>query len=249
MKKVGCFCLCLLMVFAFIGCAGQEEYTYDPTEEFSDVEWPDSVLAQRLPTPEMTYGEIKHEQEESFSIDFGNVTREQYNNYVKECKEAGYTVDYHKSNTVYWAYDAEGYYLYVSYDDEYNIMGIDTREPEKEKDTAATTTTKTTKTTTSQKTTTSTASKKSDGGLSADFKAAMDSYEQFMDEYIAFMKKYSDNPSDLGLLVDYARFMGEYATFCEEFAAWEDEDLSDAELAYYLAVQTRVNKKLLEVAD
>jgi hypothetical protein len=56
-------------------------------------------------------GEIKYEQEDSFCIYFGNVSREKYDSYVKQCKEAGFTVDYSKSNTVYWAYDAEGYYM------------------------------------------------------------------------------------------------------------------------------------------
>ena len=33
-----------------------------------------------------------------------------------------------------------------------------------------------------------------------------------------------------------------------KFEAWEDEDLTDAELAYYLEVQSRVYAKLAEVA-
>ena len=33
----------------------------------------------------------------------------------------------------------------------------------------------------------------------------MDSYEAFIDEYVAFMKKYSDNPSDVGPVKIYAQ--------------------------------------------
>lgn len=82
-----------------------------------------------------------------------------------------------------------------------------------------------------------------------DFKDAMDSYEAFMDEYVAFMKKYSDNPSDVSLLADYTKYMSKYADMVEKFDKWESEDLNDAELAYYIDVQARVSKKLLEVAD
>ena len=35
----------------------------------------------------------------------------------------------------------------------------------------------------------------------------MDSYEAFVDEYVAFMEKYNNNPSDIGLIADYASYM------------------------------------------
>lgn len=85
-------------------------------------------------------------------------------------------------------------------------------------------------------------------GMRKDFKDAMDSYEAFMDKYVAFMKKYSDHPSDVGLLADYTKYMSKYADMVEKFDKWESEDLNDAELAYYIDVQARVSKKLLEVA-
>lgn len=88
-----------------------------------------------------------------------------------------------------------------------------------------------------------------DDSLSPDFKAAMDSYEKFMDEYVAFMKNYMENPTDLGLLADYADFMSKYADFVEDFEKWEDEDLNTVELAYYIDVQARVSKKLLEITS
>lgn len=103
---------------------------------------------------------------------------------------------------------------------------------------------KQTTTTTGKKTTTT-----NDSGLDADFKAAMDSYEKFMNEYVAFMKKYKANPSDLSLLADYADYMSKYADFVEDFENWEDEDMNAAETAYYIDVQSRVSKKLLEVAQ
>lgn len=84
--------------------------------------------------------------------------------------------------------------------------------------------------------------------IDPDFKAAMDSYEAFFDEYVAIMKKYKTNPTDLSILSDYATYMGQYADMMQKFEAWENEDLSKAELAYYIDVQARITKKLLEVA-
>lgn len=86
-------------------------------------------------------------------------------------------------------------------------------------------------------------------GITADFKSAMDSYEKFMDEYVSFMKKYKANPTDLSLLGDYADYMSKYSEFMEDFEKWEDEEMNAAELAYYLEVQQRVSKKLLEAAQ
>lgn len=89
----------------------------------------------------------------------------------------------------------------------------------------------------------------SDGELRSDFKEAMDSYEDFMNDYADFMKKYKANPSDVSLLADYADYMTKYADMVEKFDKWESEDLSDAELAYYIDVQARVSKLLIDNAS
>lgn len=90
--------------------------------------------------------------------------------------------------------------------------------------------------------------KKDDNAIDPEFKAAMDSYEEFFDEYVAFMKKYKANPTDLSLLTDYANYMSQYADMMQKFEKWENEDLNTAEAAYYVDVQARITKKLLEVA-
>lgn len=82
-----------------------------------------------------------------------------------------------------------------------------------------------------------------------DFKAAMDAYETFMNEYVDFMKKYKKNPSDISLLADYTNYMSRYAEFVKDFEKWETEDMNAAEAAYYLEVQARVSQKLLDVAQ
>lgn len=124
-------------------------------------------------------------------------------------------------------------------------------EQEQEEVPEATSSTQTPSSTTAPATTTTappTTTTKS-SGLSPDFKAAMDSYESFMNEYVEFMKKYQANPGDLKLLVDYATFMKKYADFTEDFEKWEDSEMNSAETAYYIDVQSRVSKKLLEVAN
>ena len=98
-------------------------------------------------------------------------------------------------------------------------------------------------------TTTNTSKKTNSGGLRSNFKTAMDSYEKFFDEYVAIMKKYANNPTDTSILADYSKYMGKYAQMMSDFEKWESEDMNDAELAYYLEVQGRITKKLLEVSQ
>ena len=85
-------------------------------------------------------------------------------------------------------------------------------------------------------------------GIRSDFKEAMDSYEAFMDEYISIMEKYYANPSDTALLMQYTEYLSKYAEFVSNFEAWNNEELNEAEQAYYLEVQTKVSKKLQEVS-
>lgn len=85
-------------------------------------------------------------------------------------------------------------------------------------------------------------------GLRPEFKEAMDSYEAFYDDYCDFMKEYEENPSDLKMLTEYTKMMEQLTEMNEKFDAWQDEDLNDEELEYYIDVNTRITKKLLEVA-
>ncbi len=87
-------------------------------------------------------------------------------------------------------------------------------------------------------------------GPRPEFKEAMDSYEAFFDEYVAFMEKYAaSDGSDLSLLADYASYMSTYADMMADLEAWDSEEMSPAETAYYIEVQARISQKLLSIAE
>lgn len=81
-------------------------------------------------------------------------------------------------------------------------------------------------------------------GLRPEFKAAMDSYEAFYDDYCEFMKKYMENPTDFSLLTKYASMITELDEMQKKFDAWNSSDLSNAELKYYLEVNARIQQKM-----
>ncbi|MBR4091303.1 MAG: hypothetical protein IKK28_10600 [Mogibacterium sp.] len=89
----------------------------------------------------------------------------------------------------------------------------------------------------------------SDSGLlSPDFKKTMDDYEAWFDHYCDVMKKYEENPSDLELLSEMSDLLTEETKMLDEMENMDQSEMNTAELAYYLEVTARIEKKLLEVA-
>ena len=86
-------------------------------------------------------------------------------------------------------------------------------------------------------------------GIRPEFKEAMDAYEAFYDEYCDILKQYYDNPTDMTLLTKYTELMTKAIEMDEAFAKWENEDLNNEELKYYLEVNNRVMQKLVDVVD
>lgn len=81
-----------------------------------------------------------------------------------------------------------------------------------------------------------------------EMKEAIDAYEDFVDEYIAFMEKYEDSDgSDLSLLLDYTNFMSKLTDYTDKMEKMED-DMTDAEMVYYLEVMNRCNEKIIKAA-
>ena len=76
----------------------------------------------------------------------------------------------------------------------------------------------------------------------------MDSYEAFMNEYVDFMQKYKDGGQPVSMLADYMDMLQKQQEMTNDFNNYDQSQLSDEELQYYLEVQNRVNQKLLSVA-
>ena len=77
-------------------------------------------------------------------------------------------------------------------------------------------------------------------GVDPDFKAAMDEYE-----YVTFIKKYVEEGKPVSMLADYTKMMTQYSEFAAAMAEYESEELSDADAAYLIQVNARVQAKLL----
>ncbi len=209
----------------------------DAPIEMSDITWPTSKAGKLLPKPKSSIGKFNYEHEDNFLVYVGNTSKASFAEYIDACAKKGFVVDYSKGDDYYFADNKDGWSIDLRYEGN-NVMKVYINGPsEEENKNTVTSSTESTEKDTNKK------------DLDANFKAAMDSYEEFMNEYVVFMKKYQKNPDDLGLLADYADYMSKYSDFAEKFSEWKNEDLTDEELDYYIEVQTRVNEKLLEVAE
>lgn len=214
--------------------------------EFSEISWPKSVAGKMLPVPKSLTGSFSYEQEDGFSVYISNTTINDFNEYISDCFDYGFNINYDKSEKYYSADNAEGWHITVKYEG-FNIMNICIDAPDESDNSAAT------EASSNSQTSSNESSVKSDmdsADIDPDFKAAMDSYEEFIDEYVEFMKKYKESDGkDVSLLSDYADYMRKYTEFAEDFEKWENEELTTAETAYYIEVQARVSQKLLEVSE
>lgn len=91
--------------------------------------WSNSVLAQMLPTPESTVGEIQQDDEKGFTAYVGDTTIDAFNSYIQACEAKGFTVDADKTDKRFYAKNADGYKLTVEYQGN-NVIYISLDEPE-----------------------------------------------------------------------------------------------------------------------
>ena len=69
-----------------------------------------------------------------------------------------------------------------------------------------------------------------------------------MDQYVEFMQTYAESDNTEELLAEYSKMMKQYAKFVEEADPYKEDEMSTADLSYYLDVTNRINQKLLEIA-
>lgn len=95
-------------------------YTFD---------WPDNALGETVPEADFAHGWMYSDSSDNFSVDIGNVSKKEFEYYVKECTNAGFNVNPNNSGNYMHAFNDEGYELQVSYDSEDERMSISAYAP------------------------------------------------------------------------------------------------------------------------
>lgn len=217
--------------------------------EMTTITWPTSTAGNQLPIPKSTTGKFSYEYEDSFLVYVGNTSRTDYAEYVNACNEKGFHVDYSKGEDYYYADNSEGWHISVCYEGN-NIMSIDIDAPSEDSDNKdpAPATQPATEPPAETTMPAPTEQPKDDTAIDPEFKAAMDRYEAFFDEYVDFMKSYNSATNPLGMMGEYASMMQRYAQAMEALEKIDENALTTAELQYYNEVMQRINQKLLGIS-
>ncbi len=191
------------------------------------ISWPTAGAGSLVPAPTSTTGKIDSDSSTFFFAYVGETNAEAFAAYVDACSGAGFNVDYDRGDTWYSADNADGVSLRVEYRG-FNTMAVRVDAPEAEAPAAT----------------------ESSAGGSSDFRATMDAYEAFMNEYCDFMETYSSDSSNVvAMATDYANMMSRYSDMTEQIDAIDESSLSAEDLAYYTEVMGRVNARLLEIGQ
>lgn len=232
--------------------------TLKAPRDFGTIKWPLSTAGGLLPIPESTTGEFSYEYEDSFFVYVAETSKDAYVAYVADCADSGFDVDYNKGDTYYYAKNADGWSISLRYEGN-SVMSICIDAPKVEETETAESEEKVAETTKPEEEVAETVESEEvkteeaievngNTGIDADFKAAMDSYEAFYTEYCDFMKKYFENPTDLTLLLKYSDMLSEAEKMDKTFAEWDNGELNEEELKYYIEVNARVLEMLVDIA-
>lgn len=204
--------------------------------EMDAISWPAAGAGSLVPAPASTTGKIDSDSSTFFLAYVGETNAEAFASYVDACSGAGFNVDYDRGDTWYSADNADGVSLRVEYRG-FNTMMVRVDAPD---DVEATT----------PPTEAPATSDGSAAGGSSDFRATMDAYEAFMNEYCDFMETYSSDSSNIvAMATDYADMMSRYEDAMEQIDTIDENSLSADDLAYYTEVMGRVNARLLEIGQ
>ena len=83
--------------------------------EMRTIVWPNSEVADLLPKPKSDYGNISYSSDTCLIIYIGNMTMDDYAEYVDECIQKGFAKNMSQTDDHYHADNADGYHVLVEY--------------------------------------------------------------------------------------------------------------------------------------
>lgn len=97
------------------------------SKEYEDFDWNNIKLHEFLPEPKSKSADVILNSDELLSIDI-KASESDYNEYVKACIEMGYTVDSSESDSIYSAFNSDGYDLSLYFSDDYYSIHLNAPE-------------------------------------------------------------------------------------------------------------------------
>lgn len=73
--------------------------------------WDDTIMGEMLPEPPVSISEINYNSSDSMRVSIKGISEKDYSQYIKECRNKGFTVDEKTTGSSFNAYNSEGYEL------------------------------------------------------------------------------------------------------------------------------------------
>lgn len=208
--------------------------------EMGSISWPTSGAGALLPAPSSMTGQIAVDSSSQFSAYIGETDENAFTAYVDACMGAGFSVDYDRGDTYFNADDASGNSLHLEYRG-FDTMQISLHAADLLDDSTDSA---------DQGTTETEAPAQSGTDASSDFRAMVDEYEAYMNEYCDFMEAYNSDPNNVvAMASEYADMMSQYGEWASKMEAVDESALSAEDNQYFIDAQTRINQRLLEIGQ
>lgn len=104
------FILALILILPYFS-----SYNTYNSNRVKNFKWDDIVLNHVIPKPKPLFGEIISNSKDGLSLEIYKTSSNQYDKYVKACKDKGFTVDLEQLGNSFYAYNTEGYKLNLDY--------------------------------------------------------------------------------------------------------------------------------------
>ena len=98
------------------------------------VDWDDILMSDILPEPQSDIYEILDNTDEYLSVSVSEMSKLKFNDYVKDCKDKGFTVENQDSEDSFFAYNQDGYKLDLGFNVSVEEMHISVEAPVKMSD-------------------------------------------------------------------------------------------------------------------
>lgn len=107
----------IVAIFVLMGLIGSCSTSCSKQAENTKYDWPTGSLAQMIPSMNKKCKSISESENSLHITVVDGISKKDYDTYVSECKERGFTIDAEETNDDFEAYNPEGYQVRVSFSD------------------------------------------------------------------------------------------------------------------------------------
>ena len=94
-----------------------DDSTRNSSKDYEKMKWKQVVLSELLPEINLDKVDVHTNNDKSLWMDVGGMTKSEFYDYIEECEEFGFEIDIDKSNNRFSAYDEDGNYIKLYYDE------------------------------------------------------------------------------------------------------------------------------------